>query len=138
MLVIYLKDLVNKICLFVKDCGKVILNAAREKMQIDTKSGIADLVTEYDKNIQDKLAVGLKKILPEAKFIGEEGSNDKLSDAGYAFVVDPIDGTTNFIKDYHISAISVALLEGKEVVAGVVYNPYLDEIFYAIKGQGAY
>lgn len=138
MLVIYLKDLVNKICLLVKDCGKVILNADREKMRIDTKSGIADLVTEYDKNIQDKLAVGLKKILPEAKFIGEEGSNDKLSDAGYAFVVDPIDGTTNFIKDYHISAISVALLEGKEVVAGVVYNPYLDEVFYAIKGQGAY
>ena len=59
MLVIYLKDLVNKICLLVKDCGKVILNADREKMQIDTKSGIADLVTEYDKNIQDKLAVGL-------------------------------------------------------------------------------
>ena len=133
-----LKDLINKICLLVKDCGKVILTADREKMAIDTKSGIADLVTEYDKKIQEQLAIGLKKILPEAKFIGEEGSSDKLSDDGYAFVVDPIDGTTNFIKDFHISAISVALLEGKEVVAGVVYNPYLDEIFYAIKGQGAF
>ncbi len=133
-----LTEIVNNICLLVKDCGKVILNADREKMAIDIKSGFADLVTEYDKNIQEQLADGLKKILPEAKFIGEEGSNDELTEDGYAFVVDPIDGTTNFIKDFHMSAISVALLKGKEVAAGVVYNPYLDEIFYAIKGQGAY
>ncbi len=138
MLVIVLKDLINEICLLVKECGKVILNADREKMAIETKSGIADLVTEYDTKIQKQLEIGLKKVLPEAKFIGEEGSSDKLTDEGYAFVVDPIDGTTNFIKDYHHSAISVALLKGKEVVAGVVYNPYLDEIFHTIKGQGAF
>ena len=138
MLVIDLTNLINEISLLVKECGKVILNADREKMAIDIKSGVADLVTEYDKKIQEQLEIGLKKILPEAKFIGEEGSSDKLSDDGYAFIVDPIDGTTNFVKDYHISAISVALLKGKEVVAGVVYNPYLDETFSAIKGQGAF
>ena len=138
MLVISLKNIVNEICALVKDCGKVVLSADREKMAIDIKSGVADLVTEYDKGIQEQLQAGLKKILPEAKFIGEEGSSDKLTDDGYAFVVDPIDGTTNFVKDYHMSAISVALLQGKDVVAGVVYNPYLDEIFYAIKGQGAF
>lgn len=107
-------------------------------MAIDIKSGVADLVTEYDKRVQEQLAIGLKSILPEAKFIGEEGSDDELTENGYAFIVDPIDGTTNFIKDYHTSAISVALLKGKEAVAGVIYNPYLDEIFYAIKGQGAF
>ena len=133
-----MKDLINNICLLVKDCGKVILNADREKMAIDIKSGVTDLVTEYDKGIQEQIAIGLKKILPEAKFIGEEGSSDELTDDGYAFVVDPIDGTSNFIKDYHMSAISVALLKGKEVVAGVVYNPYLDEVFHAIKGKGAF
>ena len=135
---INLTNLINEISLLVKECGRVILNADREKMAIDIKSGVADLVTEYDKNIQNQLETGLKKILPEAKFIGEEGSSDKLTDDGYAFIVDPIDGTTNFIKDYHHSAISVALLKGKEVVAGVVYNPYLDEVFHAIKGQGAF
>ncbi len=135
---INLTDLINGICSLVKECGKVIINADREKMAIDIKSGVADLVTEYDKNIQEQLESGLKKIFPEAKFIGEEGSKDELTSDGYAFVVDPIDGTTNFIKDYHHSAISVALLKGKEAVAGVVYNPYLDEIFYAIKGQGAF
>ena len=107
-------------------------------MAIDIKSGVADLVTEYDKKIQEQLKIGLKKILPEAKFIGEEGSSDELSDDGFAFIVDPIDGTTNFVKDYHMSAISVALLKGREPVAGVVYNPYLDEMFSAIKGQGAF
>ena len=131
-------ETVNQICSLVRDCGKIILNADREKMAIDIKSGFADLVTEYDKGIQEMLQAGLKKILPEAKFIGEEGSSDELSDEGYAFIVDPIDGTTNFVKDYHMSAISVAVLKGKEAVAGVVYNPYLDEAFYAIKGQGAF
>lgn len=135
---ISLEKIVNEICALVKECGKVILSADREKMAVDIKSGVADLVTEYDKSVQGQLQIGLKKILPEAKFIGEEGSSDRLTDEGYAFVVDPIDGTTNFVKDYHMSAISVALLKGKEVVSGVVYNPYLDEIFYAIKGRGAF
>jgi myo-inositol-1(or 4)-monophosphatase len=138
MMVIGMTEVVNQICSLVRVCGKVILGADREKMAIDIKSGVADLVTEYDKGIQEQLKVGLKKILPEAKFIGEEGSSDELSDEGFAFIVDPIDGTTNFVKDYHYSAISVALLAGKEVVAGVVYNPYLDEAFYAIKAQGAF
>ncbi len=137
-MVIDLTDLINKITALVTDCGKVILNADRERMAIDIKSGVADLVTEYDKNIQAQLEIGLKEILPEARFIGEEGSSDELSDDGYAFIVDPIDGTTNFVKDYHHSAISVALLKGKEAVAGIVYNPYLDEMFSAIKGQGAF
>ena len=135
---INLTDLINGIALLVKECGKVILNADREKMAIDIKSGVADLVTEYDKNVQKQLEIGLKKLLPEAKFIGEEGSSDTLTDDGFAFIVDPIDGTTNFVKDYHHSAISVALLKGKEVVAGVIYNPYLDEVFSTIKGQGAF
>ena len=138
MMVIVLEKIINEICSLVKECGKVVLGADREKMAIDMKSGVTDLVTEYDKKIQDQLAVGLKTILPEAKFIGEEGSNDELTEDGYAFVVDPIDGTTNFIKDYHVSAISVALLKGKEVVAGVIFNPYLNEMFYAIKGKGAF
>ncbi len=134
----FMMKIINEICNLVKECGKVILNADREKMAIDTKSGIADLVTEYDTKIQKQLFEGLKKILPEAKLIGEEGSSDELTSEGYAFVVDPIDGTTNFIKDYHISAISVALLKDGEPEAGVVYNPYLNEIFYAIKGCGAF
>ncbi len=133
-----MKEIVSEICLLVKKCGEVILNADREKMAINIKSGITDLVTEYDTKIQEQLFLGLKKILPEAKLIGEEGSSDVLTEDGYAFIVDPIDGTTNFIKDFHHSAISVALLKDGKVEAGVVYNPYLDEVFSAIKGCGAF
>lgn len=131
-------NLINEICALVKECGKVILDADREKMAINMKSGVSDLVTEYDTKIQEMLFLGLKKILPEAKLIGEEGSSDTMTGEGYAFVVDPIDGTTNFIKDYHHSAISVALLKDGVGEAGVVYNPYLNEVFYAIKGEGAF
>lgn len=131
-------ELIKEICALVRECGKVMLSADREKMAIDIKSGVTDLVTEYDTKIQEMLFLGLKKIVPDAKFIGEEGSADTLTSEGEFFIVDPIDGTTNFIKDYHHSAISVAFLKNGVVEAGVIYNPYLDEMFYAIKGYGAF
>ena len=65
-------------------------------------------------------------------------STNTASGRGKYFIVDPIDGTTNFIKDYHVSCISVGLLEDGEVKIGVIYNPYLDEMFWAVKGKGAY
>ena len=133
-----MKTLINEICSLVRKCGKVMFSADREKMAIDIKSGVTDLVTEYDTKIQMMLFQGLKEIVPDAKFIGEEGSADTFSSEGKFFIVDPIDGTTNFIKDYHHSAISVAFLKNGVVEAGVIYNPYLDEMFYAIKGCGAF
>ena len=60
------------------------------------------------------------------------------ADQSRLFIVDPIDGTTNFIKDYHMSAISVGLALNGERYMGVVYNPYLNELFTAVKGQGAF
>lgn len=76
--------------------------------------------------------------MPEAVFVGEEEDIHASIAKGYAFIVDPIDGTTNFIKDYHVSAISVGLALDGERYMGVVYNPYLNELFTAVKGQGAY
>ena len=113
----------------------ILQNASVEK-----KTGDANFCTEYDVKVQKFLIDELSKILPEASFFGEEETSNNIKDLSreYTFYIDPIDGTTNFVKDYHYSAISVALLNGKDVVAGVVYNPYLDEAFYAIKGQGAF
>jgi len=122
----------------VKQCGQLILNAERSTMAIDSKEGPANFVTEYDKKVQQYLERELKEIVPDARFIGEEENTNTASDKGRYFIVDPIDGTTNFIKDYHMSCISVALLEDGEVKIGVIYNPYLDEMFWAVKGKGAY
>lgn len=133
-----MNTIVNQIIETVKECGQYILNVDRNKMEIDSKEGPANFVTEHDKKVQDMLEEKLLKIVPDAVFVGEEESANKVSGSGKYFVVDPIDGTTNFIKDYHMSCISVALIEHEQVQIGVIYNPYLDEVYWAKRGEGAY
>lgn len=122
----------------VRDCADIILKAHDIDTGIETKDGAANFVTKYDKTVQDELFKKLKSILPEAHLIGEEESEHDSVDSGYAFIVDPIDGTTNFIKDYKMSAISVGLLKDGKPHIGVVYNPYLKEMFSAEEGKGAW
>lgn len=132
------KKLLEQIMECVRECGEIILTADRTACMVDAKAGEANFVTTYDKKVQEVLQEELLKILPEATFVGEEEDIHASIENGYAFIVDPIDGTTNFIKDYHTSAISVGLTKDGEQYMGVVYQPYLDEMFTAIKGQGAY
>ena len=132
------EQLLKEIITAVRSCGAIILNADRTKSGIDEKAGHANFVTAYDKKVQSELQNKLLTILPEAVFVGEEEDVHASVADGYAFIVDPIDGTTNFIKDYHASAISVGLTKGGKRYMGVVYNPYLDEMFTAVKGQGAF
>ena len=127
----------DAICELVRACGRYVAEADRTQLQVDTKHGRANFVTAYDKAVQARLEAGLREILPEAAFIGEEGSAAKFSATGKFFIVDPIDGTMNFIKDYHLSAISVALVVDGRAELGVVYNPYTDELFTARRGHGA-
>lgn len=89
------------------------------------------------KAIQDILQKRLLDIAPDAHFLGEEENVHESIAKGRAFVVDPIDGTTNFVKDYKCSVISVAMTMDGEVTLGVIYNPYLDEMYTAQKGKGA-
>lgn len=130
------KKLLNQIMEIVRSCGEIILHADRSKSCIDAKAGHANFVTTYDKKVQQELEKRLLEILPEAVFVGEEEDIHASITKGYAFIVDPIDGTTNFIKDYHLSAISVGLTLDGERFMGVVYNPYLNEMFTAITEQG--
>ena len=103
------KKLIDDIINIVRECGTIILNADRNKSSIDEKAGHANFVTSYDKKVQERLKEKLLAVLPEAVFVGEEEDVHASIEKGYAFIVDPIDGTTNFIKDYHTSAISVGL-----------------------------
>lgn len=129
----------NSICGLVRECGLLIKDVDRTALRIDSKGGHANFVTEYDKKVQERLRAGLRDILPDAHFIGEEGGSDaSYSQTGKFFIVDPIDGTMNFIKDYRASAISVALVVDDVAEIGVIYNPYLDEMFYAQRGHGAF
>lgn len=123
----------------VRECGQLILNAERTDDMVSSKEGHANFVTTYDKMVQEELMRKLLSFVPGAKFFGEEdGQQPEEAGKGYVFIVDPIDGTINFIKDYKASSISVCLALDGERLLGVVYNPYLDEMFSAIKGCGAY
>ncbi len=128
--------MLNKITEIVKEAGKIILSAHNQENTITAKEGKKNFVTKYDVAVQKFLFKEFGKAFPDAQFIGEEGENDFSTD-GLRFIIDPIDGTTNFMQDYRCSCISVALCNGNDVIAGVVYNPYTDELFSAEKGKGA-
>ena len=129
--------MIEKIIETVKEAGKIVLSAHNQESAVTAKEGKKNFVTKYDVAVQEFLFNELAKAFPEAEFVGEEGENNFESN-GLRFIIDPIDGTTNFMQDFRCSCISVALCNGNEAVAGVVYNPYTNEIFSAEKGKGAY
>ena len=118
--------ILDEIIAAAKECGQVMLQADRSNIGIKDKAGKANFVTTYDCKIQEMLQAKLVQILPEAEFFGEEEDCQIDRNAEYIFVVDPIDGTTNFIKDYHMSCISIGLIRNGKRYLGVVHNPYLD------------
>lgn len=129
--------MLNKIVEIVKNAGEIYRNAGND-LGIEEKGDAVNLVTKYDKMIQDYLISELSKVIPDANFLGEEGDDNKELTDEYCFIIDPIDGTTNFIKGFQHSAISVGLAKDKQLYIGVVYDPDLDNIFYAQKNTGAY
>ncbi len=122
-----------------RSAGRIMKEARRPKIM--EKSGHANFVTETDEKIQKFLIENLSKILPEAAFLGEEDGQDEYTEKmkkGYVFVIDPIDGTSNFISGYYPSVVSIGVLKDKKPYMGIVYNPYDDMLFEAVSGQGAY
>lgn len=141
---------IKRIADIVRKCGQIMLDAEKIKDSVVAKEGHGNFVTIYDKKIQDILEEKLTALVPESRFMGEEttdtcevgtkaaGSYMLDYDRGLVFIVDPIDGTTNFIKGYRNSAVSVGLLKDGEPYMAAVYNPYMDEMFTAVKGGGTF
>ena len=130
--------MLEKVCAAVRAAGEIILEAKRYAGDGMAKTGDRNYVTEYDVRVQNALEKSLAEILPEASFFGEE--NDAQTVGKTMWIVDPIDGTSNFIHDLHASAISVALAdsEANRVDLAVIYDPYADEMFAAERGKGAW
>jgi myo-inositol-1(or 4)-monophosphatase len=129
--------LCNQVCELAKAVGNFIKNE-RKNSAIDIEvKGSNDFVTQVDKASEQRIVAGLKELLPESGFIAEEGTDDTKGDV-YNWIIDPIDGTTNFIHGLSPYAISIALQERDELVLGVVYEVGLDECFYSYKGGAAY
>ncbi|XP_061713631.1 inositol monophosphatase 1 [Cydia pomonella] len=125
----------------VKTCGNLIKDHITGCKDFVLKSCDIDLVTEIDKKVEETLVGGLSKLYADHKFIGEEAVSDgakcELTDAP-TWVIDPVDGTMNFVHGFPHSCISLGLLINKEAVAGIVYNPILEQLFTAKKGKGAF
>ena len=102
------------------------------------EKGMYDFVTAVDEAVQRFIQKELQILYPNILFLGEESTDCCINMNGLVWVLDPVDGTTNLIHDYKNSAISLALLDKKEVVAGIIYDPYLNEMYFAEKGKGAY
>lgn len=130
----------EKIINIIYEAGKIVLSAPRGCPDdlIRQKGGTFNYVTGYDVAVQRFLENELAVVFSGARFFAEEDGEDKRGLGGYTFIIDPIDGTSNFIHGFGHSAISVALFNENEAEFGAVYLPYTNEMFYAEKGGGAY
>lgn len=120
----------------IKEAGDIIL-ASNDDIQIYEK-GRADFVTDKDVEVQKYVYEHLTSRYPEIGFIGEETIDHENVSGDKQWILDPIDGTTNYIYGYNMSAISLALKDKDEIVLGIVYNPFTGEFFHAEKGKGAF
>ena len=115
----------------VRDFGEV------EKLQV-SKKGPRDFVTKTDKNVEKILIEELSKIKKNYSILSEEIGKIENKDSENVWIIDPIDGTTNFLHGIPHFAICIALESKKEVISGLIYDPIKDEMFYAEKSKGAY
>ena len=130
--------MLEQIIPIVRAAGEIVLSAKDIWSHTHEKSSAADLVTEYDVAVENFLKEKLPPLQPGSIFYGEEEQENANPLQGWAFIVDPIDGTTNFVRGLKQSAISVALAWAGAVEYGVVYDPYKDEMFSAERYGGAW
>ncbi len=133
-----LEEITKKVVEIAKQAGGFI---REERKKFNSESieykGLNDLVSYVDKGAEELIVAELEKLLPEAGFITEEKTKSNVGPR-YTWIIDPLDGTTNFIHGVPVFSVSIALQEYDELVMGVVYEVNLDECFYAWKGAPAY
>ena len=133
-----LDQLLERTISIAKEAGAFI-RKERQSFKVESieHKGFNDLVSYVDKEAEKIIVEGLRKILPEAGFITEEGT-DTVQKGVYNWIIDPLDGTTNFIHGLPVYSVSIALKERDKLLLGVVYEVNLDECFSAIAGKGAF
>ncbi|XP_054156705.1 inositol monophosphatase 1-like [Oppia nitens] len=124
------------------DAGRMMTTASDKQRRGHGKESPIDLVTETDGQVERYLFGELGKSYPDHRFVGEEQTNGFGDGQGLTsaptWIIDPIDGTTNFVHNNPFTCIAIALAIQREPVLGIVYNPFLDKLYTARKGSGAY
>lgn len=127
----------DKIIKSAKEGGKILLKYFGKDLKIENKSTLADMQTKADVESEKAILEILEKEFPDYNIWGEEsGLNDKKSE--YTFVVDPLDGSYNFINNIPYFSVAVALMKNKEIIFSVIYDPILKRTYWAKKGQGSF
>lgn len=118
------------------EAGQMLRSGLEERRQVSYK-GIVDLVTNFDHQAQEMIFVRLSATFPGHGFLAEEGLN-RGEQGEFRWVIDPLDGTTNFAHRFPVFTVSIALENQGRVILGVVYDPMRDEMFEAVQGEGAF
>ncbi|EJD03490.1 inositol monophosphatase [Fomitiporia mediterranea MF3/22] len=142
-----LKEILEFSKVLAREAGKLILEGSDAILRsnadaVGEKKNSVDLITQYDKAVEDLVRKRTGSAYPSFGFIGEEetavlGKLPELTD-GPIFCVDPIDGTTNFVHGFPFACISIGLINRKRPVLGVIYNPFIDWLYYGALGHGSY
>lgn len=133
-----LKSICEKVCVIVREIGVFQKNEITKIRTEDVEvKGLHNFVTYVDKESQDMLITKLSELIPEAGFIVEE-KTDRVQSGKLNWIIDPLDGTTNFIHGIPCYSISIALMDENQIILGVVYEVNLDECFYAWHGSQAF
>lgn len=133
-----LKQKTEQVSLIAKEVGLFIQLESNKFSAGDIKTKSKNsLVTYVDKTAEKKIVDFLSELIPESGFIAEEGTSNKQGEE-YNWIIDPLDGTTNFIHGIPTYCVSIALLRNKELILGVIYEPNQEELFCAWKNGGAY
>lgn len=130
------QDILSAIVAAEKEAAALILHA--HGILAECKTGRRDVVTEYDRRVQELLTERLSAAVPGAKFFCEENDRHDDLNAEHLFIIDPIDGTMNFVHGLNHSCISIAFASRGERLCAAICNPYVDELFTAVKGGGAF
>tara|TARA_R110002167_G_scaffold188380_5_gene390374 strand:+ start:66764 stop:67612 length:849 start_codon:yes stop_codon:yes gene_type:complete len=118
--------------------GQTIMRAYTELDRVEVSSkGINDFVTSVDKEVEATITYQIRKSYPDHTIIGEENGENRGTDKDYIWIVDPLDGTNNFVRGIPHFAVSIALQYKGKIEVAVIYDPVREELFSAIRGKGA-
>lgn len=119
-----------------KTAGEIMRNNFTKNYKVSSKGSVNDLVTEIDKRCEAAIISVIHDRFPDHEILSEE-IGALASGSSYKWIIDPIDGTVNFAHGLPICCVSIAIEKGGEIIMGAVYNPFLDELYFAEKGKGA-
>ncbi len=120
-----------------REAGKIISDYFQGSFTVDNKEGINNLVTEVDKHSEKRIIEIIRKHYPTHSIISEE-VGEMIQDSPYQWIIDPIDGTVNFAHGIPLCCVSIGLKHNEDLILGAVYNPMMNELFFAEKGKGAF